>query len=78
LRNSVMLKRISYTGSTLRSRPEAFKTRVAQALRRDVWPLFWTGAVRPVTHRVLPMTEAAEAHRLMEEGGHRGKILLRP
>lgn len=74
----VMLKRIGYTGSTLRSRPEAFKTRVAQALRRDVWPLFGTGAVRPVTHRVLPMTEAAEAHRLMEDGGHRGKILLRP
>jgi putative PIG3 family NAD(P)H quinone oxidoreductase len=74
----VMLKRISYTGSTLRSRPEAFKTRVAQALRRDVWPLFGTGAVRPVTHRVLPMTEAAEAHRMMEDGGHHGKILLRP
>jgi len=74
----VMLKRISYTGSTLRSRPEAFKTRVAQALRDDVWPLFGTGAVRPVTHRVLPMTEAVAAHRQMEDGGHHGKILLRP
>jgi putative PIG3 family NAD(P)H quinone oxidoreductase len=74
----VMLKRISYTGSTLRSRPEAFKTRVAQALRRDVWPLFGTSGLRPVTHRILPMTHAAEAHRLMEAGSHHGKILLRP
>ncbi|GAW33481.1 phthiocerol synthesis polyketide synthase type I PpsC [Roseovarius sp. A-2] len=74
----VMLKRISYTGSTLRSRPEAFKTRVAQALRRDVWPLFGKTALRPVTHRILPMTHAAEAHRLMEAGSHHGKILLRP
>jgi putative PIG3 family NAD(P)H quinone oxidoreductase len=74
----VMLKRISYTGSTLRSRPEAFKTRVAQALRRDVWPLFDKSGLRPVTHRILPMTHAAEAHRLMEVGSHHGKILLRP
>lgn len=74
----VMLKRISYTGSTLRSRPETFKTRVAQALRREVWPLFGKDALRPVTYRILPMTEAAEAHRLMEAGAHHGKILLRP
>lgn len=74
----VMLKRLSYTGSTLRSRPEAFKTRVAEALRDTVWPLFATGALRPVTHRVLPLAEAAEAHRLMEAGEHHGKILLQP
>lgn len=74
----VMLKRLSYTGSTLRSRPEAFKTRVADALRETVWPLFAAGKLRPVTHRVLPMAEAAEAHRLMEAGAHHGKILLRP
>lgn len=73
----VMLKRISYTGSTLRSRPDAFKTQVAQDLRANVWPLFASGALRPVTHRVLRLAEAEEAHRLMEAGTHRGKILLR-
>ncbi|WP_040650557.1 NAD(P)H-quinone oxidoreductase [Roseovarius sp. 217] len=74
----VMLKRLSYTGSTLRSRPESFKTQVAEALRETVWPFFANGKLRPVTHRVLPMAEAAEAHRLMEAGDHHGKILLRP
>ncbi|MGX0977887.1 NADPH2:quinone reductase [Roseovarius sp. MBR-51] len=74
----VMLKRLSYTGSTLRSRPESFKTQVAEALRETVWPFFASGKLRPVTHRVLPMAKAAEAHRLMEAGEHHGKILLRP
>lgn len=72
----VMLKRLSYTGSTLRSRPEAFKTQVADALRDTVWPLFAAGKLRPVTHCVLPLIEAAEAHRMMEKGEHHGKIIL--
>lgn len=74
----VMLKRIRYTGSTLRSRPETFKTEVAQDLRKTVWPLFASGKLRGVTHTVLPMAEAAEAHRVMEAGKHHGKILLSP
>lgn len=74
----VMLKRISYTGSTLRSRSDAFKTRVAKDLQDRVWPLFAKGALRSVTHAVMPLAEAAEAHRLMEGGQHHGKILLQP
>ncbi len=74
----VMLKRLTYTGSTLRSRPEAFKAAVARALEAQVWPRFAEGQLRPVTHKVLPLGEAAEAHRLMEAAGHRGKILLAP
>ena len=74
----VMLKRLSYTGSTLRSRPETFKTEVATALRETVWPLFGSGKLRPVTHTVLPLDQAAKAHALMEAAGHRGKILLTP
>lgn len=73
----VMLKRLSYTGSTLRSRPESFKTAVASDLRDKVWPLFAAGKLRAVTHTVLPLAEAAEAHRLMESAGQQGKILLR-
>ena len=74
----VMLKRLTYTGSTLRSRSEAFKTRVAADLRARVWPLFGQGKLRPVTHAVLPLAEAARAHEMMESGRHRGKILLTP
>ena len=74
----VMLKRISYTGSTLRSRPESFKAAVARDLEARVWPLFAAGKLRPVTHTVLPLDQAAQAHAMMEAAEHRGKILLQP
>lgn len=74
----VMLKRLVYTGSTLRSRPDGFKTLVASELREKVWPLFAEGRLRPVTHTVLPFAQAREAHEMMEAAGHRGKILLTP
>ncbi|MEM9046704.1 MAG: NAD(P)H-quinone oxidoreductase [Pseudomonadota bacterium] len=75
---SVMLKRLVYTGSTLRTRPDAFKTAVARALEAEVWPLFASGNLKPVTHAVLGFDEAGEAHSMMEAAKHRGKILMRP
>lgn len=74
----VMLKRLTYTGSTLRSRPPAFKTRAVAELRRVVWPQIAEGRIRVVTGTTLPMSRAAEAHALMEQAGHTGKILLLP
>ena len=74
----IMLKRLNYAGSTLRSRPADFKARIAEELERAIWPKFASGEVRPVTHTVLPLDRADEAHRLMESGRHRGKILLTP
>ncbi|MBU6449706.1 MAG: NAD(P)H-quinone oxidoreductase [Rhodospirillales bacterium] len=74
----VMLKRLVYTGSTLRSRPADFKAKVAQDLREKVWPLLEAGKVKPVTNMVLPLSQAAEAHAAMECAGHTGKILLVP
>ncbi len=74
----VMLKRLTYTGSTLRPRSDAFKAAVARELEAEVWPLFASGRLRPVTHAVLPLAEAAEAHRRMETGGLRGKLILTP
>lgn len=74
----IMLKRLVYTGSTLRSRPDAFKAAVCRELRDKVWPLFASGQLKPVTDRMLPLTEASQAHALMESAGHTGKILLKP
>ena len=74
----IMLKRLHYAGSTLRSRPAEFKARIAEELERSVWPKFAIGKVWPVTHTVLPLDRADEAHRLMESARHRGKILLTP
>ena len=72
----VMLKRLTYTGSTLRTRPAAFKARTVAELREKVWPKIAAGAIRAVTHEVFPMARAAEAHARMESAGHTGKILL--
>ena len=72
----VMLKRLTYTGSTLRSRPDAYKANVAQRLRDKVWPLFTNGTLKPVVSTTLPLNQAPEAHALMEQAGHAGKIVL--
>ena len=74
----VMLKRLTYTGSTLRTRPAAFKTRIAGELEQKVWPHIESGRIRVVTHRTFPLAEAAQAHAVMESAGHVGKILLVP
>lgn len=72
----VMLKRLTYTGSTLRTRPDAFKARIARELEEQVWPLIAAGKIRTVTHSVLPLDHAAQAHALMQSSQHVGKILL--
>ena len=54
----IMLKRLVYTGSTLRTRPVAFKTRVAQDLESRVWPLIEAGKIRVVTGRTFALAEA--------------------
>lgn len=74
----IMLKRLTYTGSTLRSRPEAFKTAIADDLQSNVWPLFADKQLQALTHVKLPFEQASDAHKLMESTGHRGKILLVP
>ncbi len=71
-----MLKRLVYTGSTLRSRPAAFKTAVAAELEDQVWPLIETGQIKTAVNTTFPMAEAAEGHRLMESADHMGKIVL--
>jgi NADPH2:quinone reductase len=73
----VMMKRLTLTGSTLRARDATFKAALAAALREKVWPLLEAGTVKPVIHEVLPLDQAAAAHRLMESGRHIGKIVLR-
>jgi NADPH2:quinone reductase len=74
---SLLLKRVTLTGSTLRPRSVEQKTEIAQALRENVWPLLESGAVRPIIHQIFSLEQAAEAHRLMESSTHIGKILLK-
>jgi putative PIG3 family NAD(P)H quinone oxidoreductase len=72
----VLIKRLTLTGSTLRSRSVAQKAAVADAVRKNVWPLLAAGKVRPVIFATFPLAEASEAHRLMETSNHIGKIVL--
>jgi len=72
----VLRRRLTVTGSTLRPRPLAFKTAIAQALKQHVWPLIASGAIKPVIHSTFAAADAAQAHTLMESNQHVGKIML--
>ena len=74
---TLMRRRLTVTGSTLRARPVAFKAAIAEKLYQHVWPLFAQKRLRPIIHEVFPAHEAARAHALMESSTHIGKILLR-
>jgi putative PIG3 family NAD(P)H quinone oxidoreductase len=73
---AIMLRRLTVTGSTLRPRPVTDKAAIADALRRQVWPLLESGVVKPIIHATFPLRDAAEAHRAMEAGAHIGKLVL--
>jgi NADPH2:quinone reductase len=73
---SVMLKRFTITGSTLRARNVAFKAAIADNLLQKIWPLLASGAIKPVVHSTFALSEAAKAHQLMESSQHIGKIIL--
>ena len=72
----VLRRRLTISGSTLRPRDAAFKGRIAHNLREHVWPLFESGAIKPVVFKTFPLDQAAVAHRLMESSTHVGKIVL--
>ena len=73
---TVLRRRLTITGSTLRPRSIEFKTAIAQALRAKVWPWLESGRVKPVIHQVFAAAQAAQAHGLMESNQHVGKLVL--
>ncbi|WP_160711738.1 NAD(P)H-quinone oxidoreductase [Chitinophaga solisilvae] len=73
---TVMTKRLTVTGSTLRSREYSFKKMLAADMLQKVWPLIHAGKFKPAVYAVFPFTQAPEAHRLMESSRHIGKIVL--
>jgi NADPH2:quinone reductase len=80
----VLRRRLTITGSTLRPRPVAFKTDIAQSLAKTVWPWIASGRIKPVIHSVFDAkaaqgewpSGAAQAHALMESNQHIGKIVV--
>jgi NADPH2:quinone reductase len=72
----IMLKRLTHTGSTLRSRPVSFKAEIAEAVRKNVWPLLEAGRAKPIIDTTFPLRNAADAHLRIESWEHFGKIVL--
>ncbi|GGS87159.1 NAD(P)H-quinone oxidoreductase [Streptomyces chromofuscus] len=73
---ALLTKRAAISATSLRARPLGEKAAIVAAVREHVWPLLEAGHVRPVIDRELPMRDAPAAHRLLEESGHVGKVLL--
>ncbi|STV37949.1 Quinone oxidoreductase [Klebsiella pneumoniae] len=73
---TLMLKRATVTGSTMRGRTAAEKQQIAEALRRHVWPLLEAGKCKPLIYASYPMAEIAEAHACLDSGQHLGKVVI--
>lgn len=72
----LMAKRAALLATTLRARPEPEKAAIVASVREHVWPLVEDGDVRAVIHARLPIEQAAEAHRIVEDSRHVGKVVL--
>ena len=72
----LMSQRAQVRGTTLRARPTAEKAAICARVAADVWPMVADGRIRTVIDRVVPMSDAAEAHRVMAASEHVGKVLL--
>jgi putative PIG3 family NAD(P)H quinone oxidoreductase len=73
---TLLNKRAAISATSLRARPLGEKASIVAAVREHVWPLISSGHVRPIVDRELPMSDAATGHRVLEESGHIGKVLL--
>ncbi|MEZ0220978.1 NAD(P)H-quinone oxidoreductase [Tardiphaga sp. 1201_B9_N1_1] len=72
----IMVKRLHYTGSTLRPRTNADKAAMVRAIEANVLPLLKAGKVKPLMDSTFPLEKAADAHKRMETSAHIGKIVL--
>lgn len=72
----LMLKRLTLTGSTLRSQSVSVKAKIADELLRDVWPLLNQEKIKPIIDSVFPLSDVVKAHQRMESNQHVGKIVL--
>ncbi|GAB3433530.1 NAD(P)H-quinone oxidoreductase [Actinophytocola sediminis] len=67
----------SISATTLRNRPLDEKAAIVGEVATQLWPLVEAGTVQPIVHEVLPVEQAADAHRVMEEGGVFGKLVMK-
>jgi putative PIG3 family NAD(P)H quinone oxidoreductase len=73
----VLMKRLSLLATTLRSRTNAEKGALRDAVLREIWPLIAAGKIRPIVDSTFPVADAQAAHEHMSKSEHIGKILLK-
>jgi len=73
----LLSRRLKITGSTLRPQSDLAKASIRSELLEKIWPHLEAGRIAPVMDSEFPLSEAAEAHRLMESSQHIGKIVLK-
>ncbi|NUR49982.1 MAG: NAD(P)H-quinone oxidoreductase [Hamadaea sp.] len=73
---TLVSKRLTVAGTTLRSRPVAEKAAIVSAVRDEVWPMIEDGRIRPVIDTTFPVEEAAKAHERVAANAHLGKVVL--
>lgn len=73
----IMTRRLTLTGSTLRAETTDEKSRLAGAVKKHIWPLFESGKIRPVVFETLPLARAQDAHAILKNGRHVGKVALK-
>ena len=73
---AILRRRLTVTGSTLRTRPTAFKHAIAVQLKEKIWPLLVSGKIKPVIHQTFALEDACQAHTVMEASTHIGKLML--
>lgn len=73
---SLVRRRLTMTGSTLRPRPPAYKGRLAAELVRELWPLIEDGRITTRIHAVVPFADVARAHEILDANEQIGKVVL--
>jgi putative PIG3 family NAD(P)H quinone oxidoreductase len=72
----LLAKRGALHATALRAQSLTEKATIVASVKAHVWPLIERGAVKPIIHARLPLSDAAEAHRMLEQSTHVGKVLL--
>jgi NADPH2:quinone reductase len=72
----LMMRRLTLTGSTLRAQTDATKAQMAAVIEDRIWPIIESGKYKPVIDSTFPLTDAAEAHKRIDDPSHVGKIVL--
>ncbi len=72
----LLSKRAAVMATSLRARPSSEKSAIVSAMVAQVWPLVADGSVRPIVHATLPIEQVRDAHQVLEDSSHSGKVLL--